>query len=105
MKAQCSDSKAAGMSSHWNYAFACGLIPVLVAIRSGWITLAPSFDKQPYVLQWLNLMFLFALPWTIAAAIRYLLPFRVVRILAFCCYGIMGLMWLGIFFNIFGIIL
>ena len=104
MKAQCANAKAAGMGSHWKYAFACGLIPVLVAIRSGWITLAPSLDKQPCVLQWLNVMLLFALPWIIAAAFRYLLPFRVVRILAFCSYGILGLLWLATFFNIFGLL-
>ncbi len=104
MKAQCSDSKAAEMSSHWKYAFACGLVPVFVAIPSGWFApLMPSPGK-PYVLQWLNMMLFFALPWIIAAAFRYLLPFRVVRILAFCCYGVMGLMWLAVSFNLFGLL-
>ncbi len=50
------------------------------------------------------LMLIFALPWAIAAAFRYLLPFRVVRILAFCCYGIMGLLCLATFFNLFGLL-
>jgi hypothetical protein len=49
-------------------------------------------------------MLFLALPWAITAAFRYLLPFRVVRILAFCCYGILGLLWLATFFNIFGLL-
>ena len=104
MKAQCSNSKAAGMSSHWKYAWACGLVPVLVAIPSGWFARLTPSPGKPYILQWLNLMLFFALPWAIAAAFRYLLPFRVVRILAFCSYGILGLMWLATFFNIFGLL-
>ncbi len=78
------------------------MIPSLVAIQQGWLRVSDSFDRLPYVLQCLNITLLVAAPWAIAFAIYYLLPFRVVRILAFFCYGILGLMWLTISFNLLG---